>query len=284
MIKYFSKFWPVIFIILIWFVFSSPYFLNNRAPFPSTYQVNNFAPWSANSQFWGPVKNGAMPDIITQIYPWRHLTIEIWKSGSVPLWNPYSFSGTPLLANYQSGALSPFNILFFIFPFVDAWSILVLLQPFLAGLFMYLFARSLKISEVGSLMSSVSFMFCGFITSWMGYATLGYAILFLPLALFCIEKYYVSKKNIFLFLLSLSIPLSFFSGHFQISLYFLIIVLAYIIYKAIVSRNIHNTLYIILYTCFGLLLTSPQVLPSIELYLASFRSSFFQTNGIPMQY
>lgn len=282
--KYVLKFWSTIFIFLVWFIFASPYFFNNKAPFPSTYQVNNFAPWSANNKFWGPVKNGAMPDVITQIYPWRHLAIDIWKQGQVPLWNPYTFSGNPLLANYQSGVLSPFNILFFIFPFVDAWSILVLLQPLLAGLFMYIFTRSLRISVFGSLISSIAFMFCGFITAWMGYATLGYAILFLPLSLFCIEKYYGTKRNIFLFLLSLTLPLSFFSGHFQISLYFLITVLAYSLYKLIISRNIQNFFHVMLFIFFGILLIMPQVLPSIELYIESFRSSFFQTAGIPVEY
>lgn len=278
------NYWSIIFIFIIWFIFASPYFLRNKVPFPSNYQVNNFAPWSTNSKFWGPVKNSAMPDIITQIYPWRHLVINIWKQGQIPLWNPYAFSGNPLLANYQSAALSPFNILFFIFPFVDAWSILVLLQPLLAGLFTYLFVRSLRVSKVGSLISSVSFMFCGFITTWMGYATLGYAILFLPFSLYCVEKYYETKRNIFLLLLSLILPLSFFSGHFQISLYFLLVVAGYIAYKYFTTKKILNTLYLMLYAFFGLLLIMPQILPSIELYSESFRNSFFQTGGIPMEY
>src|SRR3989344_7176291 len=115
--KFFLKFWPIIFIFIIWFIFTSPYFLNNKVPFASTYQVNFFAPWSTYSEFWGPVKNNAMPDVITQIYPWKHFTIETLKNGQIPLWNPYSFSGTPHLANYQSAVLSPFNILFFIFSF-----------------------------------------------------------------------------------------------------------------------------------------------------------------------
>jgi len=278
------KYWPVFFILAIWLIFAHPYFLQNRVPFASTYQVNHFAPWSAYEKFWGPVKNGAMPDVITQIYPWRHLAIEIWKSGQIPLWNPYTFSGNPLLANYQSAVLSPFNILFFILPFVDGWSVLVLLQPLLAGLFMYLFVRVIGVSRVGSLICSIAFMFCGFITVWMGYATLGYAILFLPLALFCIEKYFQTQRKALLPLLSLTLPLSFFSGHFQISTYFLFTALIYIIYKFIVTKSIHNTLYIILYTFFGLLLIMPQILPSMELYLESFRSSFFQTGFIPWQY
>src|SRR3989344_595635 len=282
--KFLSKFWPFVLIFIVWMVFSNPYFLRNKAPFPSTYLVNFFSPWNAYPGFSSPVKNNAMQDVISQIYPWKTFTIESLKNFQIPLWNPNNFSGNPHLANFQSAVLSPFNFLFFVLPFIDAWSILVLLQPLLASIFMYLFAKSLKVSKAGSLTSSVSFMFCGFITSWMGYATLGYAILFIPFALFCIEKYYVSKKNIFLFLLSLSIPLSFLSGHFQISLYFLITVLAYAIYKFIVDWNIYNTLRLALFVFFGLLLVMPQVLPSIELYLESFRSSFFQTAGVPIEY
>ncbi|MEK7450623.1 MAG: YfhO family protein [Patescibacteria group bacterium] len=279
------KFWPIIFIFIIWFIFAYPYFLKSKAPYSATYQMNNFAPWSAYEKFWGPVKNGAMPDVITQIYPWKHLVIEAWKDKQIPLWNPYSFAGTPLLANYQSGAFSPFNLLFFILPFVDAWSILVLLQPLLAGIFMYLLARALARTKFASLISAISFMFCGFLTVWMGYATLGYAILFLPLAIFGIEKYYQTNKHGFLLLFSLIIPLSFFSGHFQISLYFFLFVLAYIVYKFISTKNISSTLYLILYTCFGILLSLPQLLPSIEFYSQSFRSAVFQKGeAIPWAY
>ncbi|MEX2007769.1 MAG: YfhO family protein [Candidatus Levyibacteriota bacterium] len=279
------RFWPLIFIFVIWFIFANPYFLQGRAPFAASYQLNNFAPWSAYPQFAGPVKNGAMPDVITQIYPWRHLAIEIWKSGQVPLWNPYSFAGTPLLANYQSAVLSPLNLLFFIFPFVDGWSILILLQPLLAGLSMYVFVRALKRSEIASLISSISFMFCGFMTSWMGYGTLGYAILPLPLTLFAVEKYFNTKKIRFLTLLSFTILLSFFSGHFQISIYFLLFAIVYILYKLIVTKDSSSFLKTSLFVGFGLLLVMPQLLPSTEFYLQSFRSSNFQkAEVIPLSY
>ncbi|MBI2031284.1 MAG: YfhO family protein [Candidatus Levybacteria bacterium] len=283
--KFLLKTWPLLVLVIIWFIFASPYFLQNRVPFTSTYQVNNFAPWSAYPEFWGPVKNGAMPDVITQIYPWKYFTIDTLKSGQVPLWNPYSFSGTPHLANYQSAVFSPFNFLFFILPFIDAWSILILLQPLLAGLFMYLLIRAFNFSKLIGLISSISFMFCGFITVWMGYGTLAYAILFLPLAIFAIENYIKEKKIIFLALLSITIPLSFFSGHFQMSLYFLLTVVIYIFYKSIVSKNIYHALYLISYTFLGVLLSSPQLFPSIELYFQTFRSGLFRVGEIiPWEY
>jgi len=188
MSKFLHRFWPVLFILILWFVFSSPYFIKGLVPYPSKYQVTFFHPWSVYEQWWGPVKNNAMPDIITQIYPWKHFTIESLKSGHIPFWNPYNFAGNSHIGNFQSAVFSPFNLLYFLFPFIDAWSINILLQPLLAGLFTYLLLRTLRTSEMGSLIGAITFMFSGFIVVWMAYGTLGAAILFLPLALYGVEK------------------------------------------------------------------------------------------------
>lgn len=273
--KVLVKYWPVLFIVAVWFIFAHPYFLFGKVPFPSGYLVNFFAPWNTVPEFAGPFKNGATPDVITQIYPWKNLAIDLWKEGSIPLWNPYSFSGTPLLSNYQSAALSPLNIPYFILPFIDAWSISVLFQPLLAGLFMYLYIRTLKLSEFAALIPSIAFMFAGFITTWMSYQTLPYAILFLPLALFSIEKFFETKKWFYSLLLSITVPLSFFSGHFQTSLYFLLFIIYYLLFKLLFSREKKLIIPVTASVFFGLLISAPQVLPSIELYFHSVRSELF---------
>ena len=284
--QFFKRFWAIGLIFVIWFIFASPYFLQGKAPYSSTYQVNFFAPWSHYEKFWGPVKNNAMPDVHTQIYPWKKFTIDTFKNGQMPLWNPYSFSGNPHLANFQSAVLSPFNLLFFLLPFVHAWSILILLQPLLAVAFTYLFVREIGVSRVGSVISSIAFMFCGFIVVWMAYGTLVYAILYLPLSLFAVERYFKTKRFRFLTLLTITVPLSFFSGHFQISLYFVAALVFYIIFKGITSKNkLTTSFYSLLATCFGLLLSLPQILPSIQLYSESIRSEIFQiSEAIPFQY
>ena len=160
-----------------------------------------------------------------------------------------------------------------------------MLGPLLAGLFMFLFTRSIGASREGSLISSISFMFCGFITTWLSYGTLSYAILYLPFSLFAIEKFYQTTKIRYLILLSITIPLSFFSGHFQISLYFFTTVLGYTIFKFAVKRNLSVFLFCISAILIGLLFSFPQILPSIEAYLYSLRSSIFQkTEVIPWEY
>lgn len=280
-----NRYLPLLIICIVWSVFASPFLFKHQVPFASTYNVNFFSPWSAYSEFASPVKNDAMPDVIGQIYPWRMFTVETWISGFVPLWNPYSFAGTPHLANYQSAVLSPLNFGFYIFPFIEWWSVLILLQPLLAGLFTYLFVKSLKVSSVSALISAISFMFCGFVVSWMGYGTLVYAILYLPLALLAVEKYMTAQKSRYLVLLSFTIPLSFFSGHFQMSIYFLLFVYLYILFKYLETKKLLSAGFAFLGVGLGILLSCAQLLPSIELYGQSFRSTIFaKTEVIPWAY
>lgn len=277
------KLLPISSLLTIWLIFSSPFFIKGLVPYPSLYQANFFAPWSAYGIYEGPVKNNAMPDIITQIYPWKEYSISVLKNGQIPLWNPYSFSGTPHLANYQSSPLTPFNLLFFLpISFINSWSILILLQPLLAGLGTYFYLRK-SLSSIPSLFGAISFMFCGFLTSWMGYGTLGYAILLLPYALLFVDEFLEKGKFRYLVLITSLIPLSLFSGHFQTSVYFLIALFGYILFFSINKRK---QLFLLIFAFLsGLFISMPQVLPSVEFYSNSVRQEIItKLEVIPLNY
>jgi hypothetical protein len=275
--------WGIGLIIGIWLIFSSPYLVRGLVPFPSDYLVSFFPPWSAS--YGMPVKNNAMPDIITQIYPWKMITIDAWMNKEVPLWNPHSFSGTPHAANYQSAIFSPLNILFFIFSRIDAWSVLVLLQPLLAGIGMYMFLRVLERSIMAATMGAIAFMFCGFMTVWMAYATLGYAALCLPYAFMAIALFMRTLRWWCLLLLGGAITLSFLSGHFQISLYVLGATLAYAISEGIRTHAWKRVGLIVFSVLCGLVIAAPQLTLTFDAYMASVRSdSFVKGEIIPWQY
>src|SRR5690242_14068273 len=100
LIRSFARFPLWIVLVGVWGIFSFPYFVRGDIPFPSKYLVTTFAPWSTTYAM--PVKSGSMPDVITQIYPWKHISVESLKRGALPLWNPYSFAGTVHAGNYQT--------------------------------------------------------------------------------------------------------------------------------------------------------------------------------------
>ncbi len=278
------KFWPIVGILLLWFVFSSPYFIKGLVPFPSTYLVTSFPPW--NATYGTAVKNNAMPDTISQIYPWKKLTVDTWKSAEAPLWNPYSFAGTGHAANYQTAIFSPLTFLFFIFPFIDAWSLLILLQPLVAGIGMYLFLSEQKISgRIGAFIGSVAFMFCGFMVGWMAYGTLSWASAMLPWSLFFISSYITKKLQFAPSLYAIMLAFSFMSGHFQISLYVLSISVLYIIALSYWHKRIARGIFLLFHTAFALGFAAPQLLLTFHAYTESVRSaSFIKGEVIPWQY
>jgi len=200
----------------------------------------------------------------------------MFKHGQIPLWNPYAFSGYPLLANLQSAVFYPLNILFFIFNAKTAWIIYVLAQPVLAFIFMYLFIRSLSLSKHAALFSGLAFGFIGYFSVWFEWGVLGHSGLWLPLILYGITKYFKNKSPKFLAISSIGLACSLFAGHIQTTVYVGLVMLAYYIFLAFFTennfnkglRNFMSGLWFILLT---LGITAIQILPSLELLQLSAR-------------
>ncbi|MEK7073824.1 MAG: hypothetical protein AAB960_00670, partial [Patescibacteria group bacterium] len=163
-----------------------------KVPFPGDILVSDFQPWRSSSYLGygaGGIPNKAQyPDTIRQMYPWKTLAVESLKQGKLPLWNPYNFSGTPLLANFQTAAMYPLGVLYLFMSQMNAWTVLIVLQPLLAALFTYWYARKLGMRPEVSALAALSYGFSGFMAVWLEYSTVGQVILWLPLILLAIEN------------------------------------------------------------------------------------------------
>jgi len=131
------------------FIFRN-YFFKNQVPFPSNLLVSFYSPWRFYE--WKEYPNGPPNkpigfDDLRIFHPFRKFTMDQLKIGEWPLWNPYNFSGSVHLASYQTAVFYPLNIFYFVLPQVDTWSLLVILQPVLSGLFMYLFLKEINLSK-----------------------------------------------------------------------------------------------------------------------------------------
>ena len=286
-----KKFWPLIVIFIISVIFFWQFLLKGLLPIPLDTIVGLYYPFRdayfKTNPNGLPYKNFLITDPVRQQYPWRNLSIESQKEGSLPLWNPYNFAGTPLLANFQSAPLYPLNILFFILPFAISWSILIFLQPLLAGIFLYLYLNNLKLNKFASLFGSVSFAFSGFFIAWLEWGTVLHTALWLPLILLSIDKILIQKNNFkfhpdligtnFKFLvwslvLLLSLISSFFAGHLQTFFYLAILAIAYFLVRFIqYGKNIRILgLFSVLCLLF-IVFTSFQWLPTIQFITLSAR-------------
>jgi hypothetical protein len=82
-----------------------------------------------------------------------------WRSGSLPLWNPYQALGTPLLATLQAGFAYPLNALYLILDPGWAWVCTTVFHDAIAGVGMFVLCRNLRLSRPAALVGAASFSF-----------------------------------------------------------------------------------------------------------------------------
>jgi len=100
-------------------------------------------------------------DNVQQNYPLHILVGSMLRRGQLPFWNPYLYSGTPLLAGFNAGAFYPLVGLFVILPDRAAWIATEVILFSLIGVGMYLFLRALALSTVACVLAALTFVGSG---------------------------------------------------------------------------------------------------------------------------
>ncbi len=240
-------------------------------PFPGDLLVAEYNPWKTYS-YLGYVP-GSFPnkaqyfDVLRQLYPWKTLVIDALTNLQLPLWNPYNFSGAPLLANFQSAVFYPLNIAYLLTAKLSAWIMLVMLQPLLAGLFTYLYARKINLGKLGAIFAASAFAFSLFMTVWFEYNTIDQVILWLPLLLLAIEKLLEKREKKWILIFVFSLVSSLLAGHIQIFVYLFGFSIIYFIF-----RNRKSAVWFGLLSILSLGLGAVQLIPGIELIREAARS------------
>lgn len=127
--------------------------------------------------------------------PLVSFVVESIKNGEFPFWNPKILSGIPLLAVYPGIFYPPF-VLFFIFPFHQAYGILVVFHFFLAGIGIYLICRYWKLSKAGSLTSALMFSLNGYSFEQHFVPSMLFSFVWLPFIFLFTEKLLKDDKKL----------------------------------------------------------------------------------------
>ncbi|MBK9710022.1 MAG: hypothetical protein IPO81_01610 [Kouleothrix sp.] len=127
-------------------------------------------------------------DVQYYFFPYHTVPATLLARGELPLWNPYTFSGLPLLGDGQTALFYPPSWLFFVLSGGAALNYDVLLQFGIAGLGMYLFARALGLWRLPALVGAVVFMFCGFLAARVVHLSILSGAALIPLVFMCVER------------------------------------------------------------------------------------------------
>ena len=258
-----------------------------------------------------PIKNQEITDAFSQFYPWRSLVGEFWRNGKAPLWNSYMFSGTPFLATLHSASLYPLNIVYLFFSDIHSWSLLIFMQIMLSGIFTYVFLKEIGLKTIACFLGAIAFSFSGYMIAWLEFATGGHAGLWLPLLLLFELKLIKTQRVKWLLPVCLAFFFIFTAGDFQAPLYIVFTYLLFGMFitgfkktppfqggdelnpdmsssleetpryqrgedvitfqKNNFSSSSKKFLFVITGLSFGIILSLPQLLPTVELFTKSVR-------------
>ncbi len=162
-------------------------------PFDNIYA---YEPWRTYAAEMGiPIVNGQpvphnelLSDLVLENFVWKKFIVESIKARRVPLWNPYLFAGVPFLAAGQHSALYPLSVLFYIMPIWRAYGFFTVLQLFLAGIFMYVYMRTIRVARFGAAVAALVYALSGFMLVSVVFSMIIAAVCWLPLLLAIMEK------------------------------------------------------------------------------------------------
>jgi len=259
---------PIVFFAFLSVALFYKYFLFGKVPIPGDILLGHYHPWS--DLRWGgietiyPIKNWILFDGIKQTLPWRLLAVEQMKNGQLPLWNPYILSGTPLLGNLQAAAFYPLNFLFWLLPKLDAWTMYLICQPFLAGLLMFYFLKDLVKKTIPSYLGAIGWGLSLIMLNHLEFGIDGHTALWLPLGLLAINKIQEKFQSRWGILLSLSVLMTLLGGYPPPALCNLALMAIYFLVK---TRPIFSkkALLISLFFLLGVVLSAPQSWPAYQL-------------------
>jgi hypothetical protein len=125
-------------------------------------------------------------DDLTQNFPLRVLAGQQIRSGQLPLYDPYIWSGAPLLAGWNAGAAYPLTLLFAVVPPVAAWTLNMIWTWAIAGLGMFAFLRTLRLACLPSFLGALSFAFAGAMSAQVAHFGLVAGMSWVPIQLLCV--------------------------------------------------------------------------------------------------
>ncbi len=235
-------------------------------------------------------QNGLLADLILENYPWKRFLVGSFQARRLPLWDPYLFTGHPFLASGQHSALYPLTWLFFVVPLARAFGLFIVVQLGLAGIWMYVLGRTMKVSRLGAFLAGVMFQFSGFLIVSVVHPMIVAAASWLPLLL-ALEDLTVRRHPFggqprallpWALMGAVALGLQILAGHAEIT-YFVLLVMAMfaawrLFHTALTSPRscwpaevLRPALGLLMMAGLGLALGAVQLIPYYEIVRQSFR-------------
>jgi hypothetical protein len=160
-----GDFWCLLVILGLATIFLTPALRSGYTLLPLG-MASKIAPW--DKQVTQDVKNSLLSDPFYTFYPRRHFLTTSLRQGSLPLWNPYIFSGQPVMGDTAAQTFYPPNLVAAVFlSAARALPILAWFHLTVTGFSMFAFLRLLRLGPIPALFGATAWMLNGNTVVWL---------------------------------------------------------------------------------------------------------------------
>ena len=252
-----------------------PVFIEGEVIIPGDIPLNDRI-WRAEAPAEHiPPQNYLLGDQISQFYVWHSLASKSMQAeGELPLWNPYIYTGQPLVANAQSSLFYPPNLLLAWLTPGQVANIRNILNLLIAGAFTFLFCRELGISPGGSILSALAFAFSGPVLVWLGHPPSN-ALVWLPAMFWAGEKLLNRNRPLpWVGILGLGVGMSILGGHPQTSFHVMAVFSLYFLARLLLldwslPSKARLLAALVIALVLGMAISGIQLLPFVDFLLQS---------------
>ncbi len=185
--------------------------------------------------------NHLLSDMVLQNLPWKSFIRAQIAIGEIPLWNPHQFAGLPFFAAGQHSALYPLSVIYYVLPLSAAYGWFILLNLWLAGLFMAGFMRGLGVNRLGGGLAGIVYQLSGFMIASAVFPMIVAAAVWLPLILWMIENIlrgrslWIFRGTALLWVVigALALGCNILAGHIELTIYTLLIAAYYAAFRLV---------------------------------------------------
>jgi len=147
-------------------------------------------------------------------------------------WNPYVQLGQYSFANTQFQPFYPPALLILgLFTNTLGYNLFILIHYAFAGLFTYLFVRNLGLGSWACFVGGLTFMLSGFLSAHKGHQAMMSAAIWLPLMLLFVDRFAGNLRLREIASASLAWAMSILAGFPQVTVYAIVVVAAYTVYR-----------------------------------------------------
>ncbi len=178
-------------------------------------------------------------DTFLQDAYWRDFGFGELSRGNLALWNPHVFSGAVFLGGFQSGLLYPLNWHFLLLSLPKAINAGIALHVFLAGLFLFLWARNRGLHPAACTLAGALFMFSGayFLHVYAGHLGRLNAMVWAPLIFLAVDLVFDKRSAMACLLGVVALAMQFVAGDPQYVYYTVLAAAVYSLMRLYSARQ-----------------------------------------------